>query len=268
MELSTLLRDNERRRTVGEPERLAGQLHRLFSVRNDLAILRRRVRQVETLPIRRRSYDWGELQDQFQGITSILSYDFGEDPASQDSPTLSQVYRDSAFMEARMILAGFLAGDVHDKEKEDMSSVGMGSVVDGHAATQGGGHNPYAATNKRKTGNNANNNGTKSMGISGAVGVRRAAQDKTTILDTSIDNFDSSYHQGTGWNNSYGQEREWWEEHYTPEGATYYYNSQTQESRWERPEGPHVEICVQYESEDGYWYWYNTVSGETWWVET
>jgi pre-mRNA-processing factor 40 len=68
-------------------------------------------------------------------------------------------------------------------------------------------------------------------------------------------------------------EAEKWTEHKAPDGRTYYYNSLTQESKWEKPEelkkapdntssSPH---WAEYKTSDGRIYFYNTLTKESRW---
>ena len=58
-----------------------------------------------------------------------------------------------------------------------------------------------------------------------------------------------------------------WQEHYSDEGYTYYFNVANGESSWELPSGDDVQICNQHQDEEGNWYWFNNVTGESEWFE-
>ena len=56
-----------------------------------------------------------------------------------------------------------------------------------------------------------------------------------------------------------------WQEHFSEEGYTYYYNPSTGESTWEYPSGD-IQLCQQYQDDGGNWYWFNTSTNESTWV--
>jgi len=56
-----------------------------------------------------------------------------------------------------------------------------------------------------------------------------------------------------------------WQEHFSEEGYTYYYNPGTGESTWEYPSGD-IQVCQQYQDDQGNWYWFNTTTYESSWV--
>ena len=57
-----------------------------------------------------------------------------------------------------------------------------------------------------------------------------------------------------------------WQEYFSEDGETYYYNPESQESRWEYPTGDNVQVVSQYQDDEGYYYWYNFVTGESTWA--
>lgn len=60
-------RTEKRRHTIGEPERLGTVVRALLAVRRDVAQLRRRCDKRDKMPVRRRSFDVGEILDEEQG---------------------------------------------------------------------------------------------------------------------------------------------------------------------------------------------------------
>ena len=56
-----------------------------------------------------------------------------------------------------------------------------------------------------------------------------------------------------------------WQEHFTEESYTYYYQEESGESLWEMPTG-NVQILSQYQDSEGNWYWFNNTTGETSWI--
>jgi len=58
-----------------------------------------------------------------------------------------------------------------------------------------------------------------------------------------------------------------WQEHFSEEGYTYYYNPTTGESTWEYPRGD-MQLCQQYQDDSGNWYWFNTSTYESSWVQS
>jgi hypothetical protein len=61
-----------RRRTIGEPERLAKQLHRMLETRNMFIALREQVKGRDKFLVRRRSFDFGEIKDASEQIDETL----------------------------------------------------------------------------------------------------------------------------------------------------------------------------------------------------
>jgi hypothetical protein len=127
-----MVNDGERRRTIGEPERLSKQMHIMFESRNLFVNLREQVRTREKFLVRRRSYDLGEHKDGDQQVDETLGksirlscrysskvvhtgYQFDQPFVLQ---TIGQLKRDSTFMSARM--AGGEEGRDNSDSEEDV----------------------------------------------------------------------------------------------------------------------------------------------------
>ena len=78
LEMSLMIKEGQRRRTIAEPERLERQLNVMFKIRDNLALCRKECRYDLNLPIRRRSFDFGEILDEEEGITQTLGLEFDE----------------------------------------------------------------------------------------------------------------------------------------------------------------------------------------------
>jgi hypothetical protein len=106
-EMNGILVDGYRRRTIGEPERLARQLNVMMDTREvycefiesaqtDLSYLRRR-----------RSFDHGEINDANLGVAEALGFEFEE--VKKVSATVTGLRKDAIHMETLMIKAQFMA---------------------------------------------------------------------------------------------------------------------------------------------------------------
>ena len=98
-ELLQMVKEGERRRTIGEPERLAKQLYIMLESKNLFAKFRVHVRTAEKFVSRRRSFDFGEWKDEVEQVSDTLGYEFDEPYQFQ---TIGQIKRDLVFMKARM----------------------------------------------------------------------------------------------------------------------------------------------------------------------
>jgi hypothetical protein len=98
----------ERRHSIGEPERLNRQVQAMCETRNTLLALRKRAAR-EKIPVRRRSFDFGEIQDEEDLINSILGYVFEE---NFQPPTLMQIRADNVKMERIMMETEFKTVDI------------------------------------------------------------------------------------------------------------------------------------------------------------
>ncbi len=236
LEMRRILTNGGRRRTIGEPERLAKQSHMMLEQRNWFVKGRDKASSKQKMTFRRRSFDLGEWCDEKSGILEILGYP--TDP-HQDwrAPTMSDTRRDSALMENRMIFAGVLKADETKRDEgPDFSGFEAKAVVEQkleeapfdnrvHEQKKNMAKGHWAASGKPK---NAN-----------AGAAERKFDGEAVIL---------------------------WQEFFSESGETYYYNPKTQESSWEYPQGPGVQVVSQYQDDDGNFYWYNFVTGESEWA--
>ena len=113
-----------RRHSIGEPERLSRQVQVLCETRNTLLALRKRSVR-EKIPVRRRSFDFGEIQDGEDLINSIMGYVFEED---FQPPTLMQIRADNVKMERILMEADFKEVDIEAQLKVDRPEVDSAEV--------------------------------------------------------------------------------------------------------------------------------------------
>lgn len=247
-EMMQLLLHGERRRTVGEPERLARHLHVLFETRNNFSKLRKRAIDREKLPVRRRSFDNGEDQDNSNGINGILGYEF-ETPFKP--PNSNELRKDLGFMEKKMIDAGMINTSKREESPADDSKV------------------------EKKKGSRNNDNDSASVEIAvNDMSENMEWPDKSNIpkATTTKSIGLSKINNKTGLNSRVPKKMidinrpVIWQEHFSDEGHCYYYQPDSGESSWDMPQGENIQILNQYQDEEGNWYWYNSVTGEASWV--
>lgn len=228
LEMTAMITDGYRRRTVAEPERLAKQLHIMFESRNKWEDLRVKANDDEKMTFRRRSFDLGEITDEDKGITEILGYQF-EDP--YERPKTLDLRKDSSKMERLMSKAGFLKSAAPTIKSKDFGAFLKREIDEEQDADKrrSAGPSNRASPNKRLS-------AIRAMPTDKAQG----AAPQTAVVSFQV-----------------------WQEHYTEEGATYYYCPATGVSTWEYPVGVGDQILNQYHDPDGNLYWYNSVTGDS-----
>lgn len=333
-EMQQLLTDNERRRTVGEPERLAKHFQVLFDTRNDTTKLREHFKTQEKAVKRRRSFDFAEGVDNENGINEALGYDVGPGPKL----TLNSLRKDSAIMELRMSVSGIKKiEDENEGGGADSSSSGVNKKDPGGksarrknrgkttagilldlpkddppptendgSGTQGQSNNNknnnvknttsasvkpkslnkipakkvQLQTNPQKASGSSNNNKNASKttgsgtgaGKSSAGGYADPASSSSYVAGDGVyDEYANSAEYDYNYDESYtsNEQQQYavlWQEHFSEEGYTYYYQPDTGESTWDYPAGDNVQILNQYQDTSGAWYWYNSVTGESTWA--
>lgn len=247
-EMMQLLLQGERRRTVGEPERLARHLHVLFEARNNFSKLKKRAADKDKLLVRRRSFDLGEEKDNANGINGILGYEF---EAPFKPPNYNELRKDLGSMEKKMIDAGM----INTSKKEDNAD-------------------PKIKVEKKKGSRNNNSNDLNDDVPISALSESMDWPDKSNIPKASITKSIglSKINNKTGLNNRVPKKLVdinrpvIWQEHFSDEGHCYYYQPDTGDSSWDMPEGDNLQILNQYQDDEGNWYWYNSVTGEASWV--
>lgn len=244
-EMMQLLLHGERRRTVGEPERLARHLHVLFETRNNFSKLRKRAADKDRLPVRRRSFDIGEDKDNKNGINGILGYEF-EPPFK--APTSFELRKDLGLMEKKMIDSGMV-----NTSKKGSDSAEVGAKVE------------------KKKGSRANDQSEVPINaMEDSIEWPEKAISSAPKATKSIGL--SKINSKTGLNNRVPKKMVdinrpvIWQEHFSEEGHCYYYQPDSGDSSWDMPEGENIQILNQYQDDEGNWYWYNSVTGESSWV--
>ena len=248
LEMMQLLLHGERRRTVGEPERLARHLHVLFETRNNLSKLRKRATDKYKIPVRRRSFDLGEEQDNINGINGILGYEF-EPPYKTASSY--ELRKDLGLMERKMIDAGMI----------DTSKKGESVEVEEKKEAKKG-------SRQKKSDKNENEKEVAVIEMSENMDW----PDKSNIPKATKSIGLSKINNKSGLNNRVPKKLVdlnkpvIWQEHFSEEGHCYYYQPDSGDSSWDMPEGENVQILNQYQDDEGNWYWYNSITGESSWV--
>jgi len=226
-EMVQMIVEGQRRRTVGEPERLELQMYYGFEIRNNLAELRKIARKANNLPISRRSFDYSEMKDEESGMTELLGYDYTEgkgDPMDVQKNDLRQFSKHIGTMIAQkglvltddMVWAqnNHLLSEYYERKEESEA------IEEQRRAIREG----RQAEVKPKWGTTQKNPNTVSS---------------VPVV---------------------------WQEHYDDRGYTFYYQVATGESSWEMPSGD-IQIEQQHQDDEGLWYWYNLTTGESTWME-
>ena len=235
LEMHRILTNGGRRRTIGEPERLAKQSHMMLEQRNFFVKGRERASNKQKMTFRRRSFDLGEWRDEKAGILDILGYPT-DPPHDWRTPTMSDTRRDSALMENRMIFAGVLKQENKTQEEgPDFSGFEAKAVVEQKLEEA-----PPNIHEQEKKRSMAKGNWAASRKPTNTA----AAAEKKRDMEVALI----------------------WQEFFSESGETYYYNPNTQESTWDYPQGPGVQVVSQYQDDDGNYYWYNFVTGESTWA--
>lgn len=249
-EMHQLLTNGGRRRTIGEPERLAKQLRQLFETRNCLSEMRRKLKKEDKVHLRRRSFDFGEEKDAREGITRTLGYEF-EEPYRL--PTMADIRRDGVLIDSRMVLAGF-------DEDENIASALAARKQFNKVEDRG-----YDDTSSSLTGSKKPHIPSVGRG-SGSGNVVKVSPMENMMEWPEANSFASGITDDERWYDGQGGNYpDQWQEHLSEDGQVFYFRPQTGESIWEMPSSANSQILSQYQDEDGNWYWYNNSTGETSW---
>jgi hypothetical protein len=317
-EMNALLVDGYRRRSIGEPERLARQLKVMMDTRETFCEFVESTMESFQYSRRRRSFDHGENRDAVQGVNDTLGFEFEE--VKKVGATVTGLKKDSLVMEQQMVKAKFLEANAATasmlKEQEVQLTVNMANRFAKPNAA-GSGAASAGVGGKKAT--------RKDKAKGGLSGVRLAAEKPTEAqpaydfskFDAAAPSYDygggyaadgavqpyqydeygnSAYEGSDGYTQSlteaggaWGEEgtlATWddgssavtqyyaasegqehvWQEHYTQEGKTYYYNVATAQSSWEMPVHVDTQIETQNQDENGNWYWFNSATGESHWM--
>lgn len=251
LEMRRILTNGGRRRTIGEPERLAKQSHMMLEQRNYTMRSRLKAKSRQKFTRRRRSFDLGEWIDEKEGILDILGYPHDPDP-HQKLPTVSDIRRDAGIMENRMIYAGvlkleqkkmetgpdFSGFEAIDVVKNRLKEEEAAKVMDDGTEEKGMDDAPPQRNIKPGAGNWAAAKKPKGK-PSGEFKPHAPLEAPAEVI---------------------------WQEFFAEDGATYYFNPESQESVWEYPTGDNVQVVSQYQDDEGFYYWYNFVTGESSWA--
>jgi hypothetical protein len=102
----------ERRHSLGgELERFGQHVSVMLALRTQLLRLREKATKVK-IPVRRRSYDWGELQDAEEGLNSLLGFEF-EEGRREKAPTKFELRSDGLKMERLLLETNFKTVDIN-----------------------------------------------------------------------------------------------------------------------------------------------------------
>ena len=276
-EMTELLRDHSRRRSIGEPERLLPQLNSLMDLRELFALAVTSAEEELGVKRRRRSFDLQEERDQAAGVLDQLALSFAADGEVLLTHTL---LKDSQRIDRRIAAAGL----TYDAEKYREKTAEEKAVVEGEAeAVEGedgeaeekdgqpgspGGSNRRAKSSKKEPRPAPKN-------LSRAKKQDGPARSALASLEEDEDDErprTSHLFPVRGQQSRQPSQRQarpqLWQEHYTDDGLTYFFNPETEESVWEQPEGADVQILVTYQDEDtGQSYWLNHSTGEAYWLD-
>jgi len=252
LSMRDMLSNDERRRTIAEPERLAKQLHLMFETRNGFSKLKKYQNKTFGMKRVRRSFDLGEEMDLISGdINGKLGYTFVD---GWKVSNRNDFHKESMLMQTRMAFSGFAKKDLDESDL-----LAQWTMESSHEAASSGAPSTPAvgvhsddddgdAARKKRGGGMARLPKVKPAAKSAAkkaIPTKKIAQQQQQQQRPVI-----------------------WQEYFSAEGYTYYYRPDTGESVWEAPSGSaeHLQICQQYQDdESGFWYWFNTVTGETDW---
>ena len=120
-EINTLFTMPQRRRSLGEPERLLEQVNVQMNTRESFAKLLSLSTKDYALRRRRRSYDNGEYRDVQQGILQQMALDFeyqGDvEEGLTSAVTVTSLRNDSIWIEERLINAGYIEATEENKAR-------------------------------------------------------------------------------------------------------------------------------------------------------
>jgi alpha-tubulin suppressor-like RCC1 family protein len=119
----------ERRHSIGEMERFGQHVTTMLKTRTQLLQLRAKATKAK-IPVRRRSYDFGELMDAEEGLNSLLGFDFEE---KRKVPTVFELKSDYLKMERLLLETNFVAVDINRFMKHAIAgtdSAGEGGEVE------------------------------------------------------------------------------------------------------------------------------------------
>ena len=283
LEMLQMLNNVNRRRTVGEPERLSKQLFIMFETRNAFSKLRVQSRQVDRMFVRRRSFDMGEEADGRDDITNSIGYEYEE---RYVVPTIFELRGDSTTMGSRILLSGYDLNDIAQKKaKKKLAQKAQASALRSaeNKALRA------AAAAEEEAAKGAKGNKGSVAGSRGGGGSVVASAAETAAMDLKakeaaaaaeaarqgLVQFDAKrFMRSKPVKEEVAvlpvaggevEEAEVWNEHYGEDGQAYYYRALTGESSWDYPTGEGAQIESQYQDAGGSWYWYNNTTGDTRW---
>ena len=304
-EMNALLINGYRRRTIGEPERLARQLSVMMDTRETYCEFVESMLETNKYSRRRRSFDHGEELDATRGVSEALGFEYEE--VKKVSATVTSLRKDSLAMEQMMVQAKMLEPSERTanalKENEDTSlGVNMANRFANPSIGTAAAQKKVPRKDKAKGGLSAMRLGAdKANEASGlpeydfaafsdapqSVSVGNwdvAAYESGYDEEGAMQGYDTDYSQSatqlaawddgtdtvTSWEGEgyslQGTDMNVWQEHYTESGQTYYYNVGTGVSSWGFPAHPDAQIETQNQDENGSWFWFNSITGESKWM--
>ena len=223
-------RKRERRYSIGEPERMYRQFVIMRSIRRGFQRLRGRLRRIEKMPLRRRSFDINEYNEEHNGICANLHLEY-EEPYKLS--TAFNLKRDSETM--NKILRKFKNWNEDHEDEEDATAKELYLSK------------TYEIEELHWESKNSRPATAKSNISESATAARYKAKESlfnNVVGATTI-----------------------WQEHFSDEGHIYYFCPVTGDSAWEIPNDPNDQILQQFQDDgNGNWYWYNSVTGESEWM--
>lgn len=233
----------ERRNTIGEPERLRIQLEMMLETRRKFAKMVQVTREGYEMKRRRRSFDYAEEVDDHKGRLRAIGYEFERLPKM---PTVAEVMQDAILIERGLLRSGYLAED-------QQAYVGIPLVGGEKDIVHDG---PFDGAWRSVDDN-----------IVGFVSTFRPkpkfdgdhplTEEEKALMAAALANEAAR--------EAARRERpEIWQEHFTEEGNSYFYNVDGDYSAWELPSdnASKIQLQVQCEDEDGTLYWLNETTGE------
>jgi alpha-tubulin suppressor-like RCC1 family protein len=306
-EMIDLMKDHSRRRSIGEPERLLPQLNSVMDIREFFISLIQKTDEQLHLKRRRRSFDYHEEKDLSSGVLAQLDMVFQDEKEvllthslQKDSNRMNKRIEKAGFAfdpekekREKQQKQGEEDEDEENeetKEKKRAKKAGE-SEEKGAEGTWGSTSSSRVTGDEKKESNNSKGKPpAKNISRSRKAGETSAhlqnLQPQPGMFSIREDDHDSAQPQQqqrslTSTNSSANlfpvrpatnpnskKKPELWQEHYTDDGLTYFYNPETEESLWERPEGNQVQMLVMYLDEgSGQNYWLNHSTGEAYWMD-
>jgi hypothetical protein len=112
----------ERRHSIGEMERFGQHVAVMLTMRSQFLQLRGKATKAK-IPVRRRSYDFGELQDAAVGLNSLLGFEFEE---NLKAPSVFELKSDNLKLERLLLETNFKTVDINRYLRREEEGQGEG----------------------------------------------------------------------------------------------------------------------------------------------